>query len=30
MDTVTVIRVIAAMLAVACLGVIILRHKKHA
>lgn len=30
MDTVTVIRAIAAMLAVACLGVIILRRKKHA
>jgi hypothetical protein len=30
MDTVTVIRVIAATLAVVCLGVIILRRKSHA
>jgi hypothetical protein len=30
MDTVTVIRVIAAMLAVVCLGVIVMRRKKHA
>jgi len=30
MDTVSVIRMIAAILAVALLGVIVLRHKKHA
>ena len=30
MDTVTLIRVVAAVLAVALLGVIILRRKKHA
>ena len=30
MDTVTVIRVVAAMLAVVFLGVLIMRRKKHA
>ena len=30
MDTVTIIRVIAAFLALALLGVIVLRRKKHA
>jgi hypothetical protein len=30
MDTVTVIRVIAAVLAVGLMGVIVLRRKKHA
>ncbi len=30
MDTITVIRVIAAAAAVVLLGVIVLRHKKHA
>jgi len=30
METVTVIRVIAAVLALALLGVIMLRHKRHA
>jgi hypothetical protein len=30
MDTITVIRVIAAAMAVALVGVVILRHKKHA
>jgi hypothetical protein len=30
MDTVTLIRVVAAVLAVALLGVIIMRRKKHA
>jgi hypothetical protein len=30
MDTVTVIRLIAAVLAVCLMGVVIMRHKKHA
>lgn len=30
MDTVTLIRIVAAVLAVALLGVIIMRRKKHA
>jgi len=30
MDTVTVIRVIAALMAVALMGVLVMRHKKHA
>jgi hypothetical protein len=30
MDTVTMIRVIAAVLAMGLLGVLVMRHKKHA
>jgi hypothetical protein len=30
METITVIRIIAAALAVALLGFVVLRHKKHA
>ncbi len=30
MDTVTVIRLIAAVLAVGLLGLVVMRHKKHA
>jgi hypothetical protein len=30
MDTITVIRVIAAAVAIALVGVLVMRHKKHA